>query len=56
MGTKAAFDHDELDERGDELDENLLRNIPHRAPDLDVDGWEPSLLHRLRKYLDPKNK
>jgi len=24
--------------------------------DLEVDGWEPSLLHRLLKYLDPKTK
>ena len=27
-----------------------------RKPDLEVDGWEPSLLHRLLKYLDPKSK
>ena len=27
-----------------------------KKPDLEVDGWEPSLLHRLLKYLDPKTK
>lgn len=47
--------HGRSTERGDqsELADVLLQ---HRRPDLDVDGWEPSLLQRLLKYLDPKNK
>ena len=27
-----------------------------KKPDLEIDGWEPSLFHRLLKYLDPKTK
>lgn len=36
-----------------ELGERAWRSA---KPDLEIDGWEPSLLHRLLKYLDPKSK